>query len=635
MSLKLFGDVAKAGSWVPYAKKRLLTIKQVMTSCGLPMLSKKVPLPDGGLIEIRASNIFGVEQDSIMIYVPVGAAIIVAHVGTTTGEFIKKFYDLFGNEIPSDWLIVDDGKYGLIWEGIPHDDPDDYSYTTIPPDGLGVAAVSNGIAAQKILGFKQAQIILNTALEDEIYRDVDMHVVLPGVYDYHYNFLHLEDSLFFRPFKIKAKPFVSRYVDDGIVTLSHTWKAAVGGVMQYNAYLSEGMGDILPIVKRLYHTRFDGQGNKIRSFVAIDGDGAGAGAVNYYSDLRMTQDLIRADSHDFGGSPMAEPMMKETYSFDAAKQSGEDWHRCSNPSNKDCYFNDGGSTSGLDTIADDLKRVFSITETGALDYVRMQKNTGMTSHKTGVYVADLPVAETPWEDVLVLFDDEANGCPMYIGKTNYQILHSHHGEAFDAAVYRKNRYISHNSELLPYKIWRNSIGDYVQVRKVTVLSETTWYIAVNGKVTDLPYTSSNAECQLTALGTAYSGPPIQTVTGGYISRWPWVDIASGENLTRVFTTEAGDMLLAGFDVFPASFSHLLQYNLHGGLYNLEAVYDDSVIPFPPTSDGTYEFAKERKWMLFGTGGNLIRDIQPPKQKVAGIVKDWQRVNGLCLLQTTQ
>jgi len=605
-----------------------------------------VQLKAGDKVLVYLNQILKIHVEDIR-YVPliraIGELLIICHVGDTTGSFNKKYYTLINStltEINSliGWTLTDDGKYGLIWDDIIHDDPNDYNYL-VEGTGINVPSVINGIAAKQQTG-KQARYLLNTAMEDEMFKPWTYQVVLPGSYDYTYNFLQLEDSLIFAPYRMKSKPFVSRYVDDGLITIPHQW-AGANGTLYLNSYQSDSFIDSIPKTPRIYHSLFD----EGRTYKEISGDGASVGVVNYYEDKDHIQDIVRADTFLWFTSEMAEPVQKEKYSFTEDIILGDEYHRCSDPENNECYFVDGGTISGqtidpvthlitdtgLSTIANDIKLIFSACEDGELDYVRSQKDTEMTTFNTGIYCKDTLVEESGWEDVTVLYRNEPptfaelNRCPVFVRKTCYQILHAHHSEIFDALVYRKTKYVSHNSELLDYMIYRSWVGDYTQVRKTFITSITTFHIYVNGKIYNLPYECNNTEYHLTGLSEVYTGTPLPITT--YLQALPWCDIEDADNcnLTRIFTTDTKKQLLIGFDVFPVAFKNNLTYTLRNeywGYYTLDAIYDDSEISFPPSSDSTYENTKDRKWLLFNDLGNMEEEITPPAYK---------RINGLLLL----
>jgi len=366
-----------------------------------------------------------------------------------------------------------------------------------------------------------------------------------------------------------------------------------------------------------------------------------------------------------------------------------------------CFFLDGDNISGktpndptnptyytdtgIETIKDDVIKPYAMKQDGTMTYVRCQKTEvknaqnvlALSTWNCGLYVAGKLIEESGFLPVITLYDDtviptqyppgygynlnkyEYGGCPIYIRQVNYRILHAHHDANFDVCIYRKTVYQSNENVLLPYyyvrEAWDSIEGRYYyadyQLRQTTIDSITTYWIVVNGKVSQImngntPYQSVNHENQMTVTGTPLetSGStslPItpapagmQEVDDQYFQGQlgPWVNIDTGSvNITRIFTTASSKHILIGFDVFPVQVNHIRTYFTQDGDNNLVEQYDTSVNPFPPASDGTYPSVQDRKWILFDVSGNGSQ-IQTPTVNNDGKTKV-NRVNGLCLLET--
>jgi hypothetical protein len=630
-----------------------------------------------------------------------GAFLIISNPGVDTTDYTtRKYYTLDGTEIklknlgdkPAGWTLLDDGQYGF--EGtVSNNDPEtnSYGYPSTDAGSLLVPDCGNGIPATMKLGAKNYRFVLNNAIEDEMWQGITESVQLPDLSIYSYNFLQLDDSLIYAPYKYKGnKPFISRYVKDGIVTAVQMWGSFLT-VLVLNAYVSGEWFDNVPVVTRIYYKPFVQTSQNPRSYAAVTLKSACLTMANFYSDMRLKQDIIRGLDWVYtpsgvpqGGIPagyefplgnnMLEPAKIETYDTkNNTKEVGIELDRGTDNVGYTSFFLDGDNISGkvfdsgtqrttntgLSTIQNDVKKPYAILEDGSMTYVRCQKDTEMDTWNIGLYVAGKLIEESGFLPVLKLYNDtiapvlpavapEVGGCTMYVRPVNYRILQAHHEQGWDICVYRKTVFTDYTSQILPNILTLRSLSGhtYAQVRQTTINSVTTFWISVNGSkypITYLdtnkvkqPYQSVNHENQITVLGEPYTGSLVgqQIITGGFYQDKPWVNIDAGSvNITRIFTSASSKHILVGLDVFPVTVNHITGLKTHKTWQNLEAWYDDSVYPWEPASDGVYEFTQDRKWLLFDSGGGLSADIKTPKfDSGGGIMKNVQRINTLCLLE---
>lgn len=641
---------------------------------GLSQKYRKFPMET---VDIFISTCF---EDSTITITGKGAGfIIVCYVGTTTGDFTsRRYYDVSGSLLslehpPAGWTIVDDGQYGLFWTGVPSDDPYSFTYA-VQGGGLDVAPTSSGIPA-KSHALKNARLILSGAVEDERYIARNETVVwggpVPPAFTLDYDYLIQVDSLSYAPYKLYGnKPFMHRYyekkndagevVESGIASLHVRWAGSVGN-LYYDGYISDNFRDTIPIINRIYKTLVDGS----RSYMDIEiyDDASQALIAACQRGAGHNQSILRAKTHDDIPGPgignlYAEPVRSESYDIAALTASlGTEDHRCSNTASDECYMHDAVTISGRafdvngfvtdtgqSTISNDIILPYAVREDGARTYVRMQKDTEFTTHKTGLYVGGTLVGESGWQPVITLYDQvpavtvpEANG-PLVIRQTAYKILHAYHAQGFDACVFEKCVYQSHESDLMPYTFERgDNINDFCQVRRTMIVSLTTYHVAVNGIVTDLPYTCTNREYRFTVLSTPYAGPPLPQIFA-FLHGDPWFDVGydkngtpTGEdnkNVTRIFTDSSGGMLMVSLDVFPVAFRHDIVFEPHD---NLILAYDTAVATFPPSSDASNPQVSDRKWMLFDTEGALVKEVTPP-QTDDDVPVHVNRINGLAVLK---
>jgi hypothetical protein len=658
-----------AGLWIGYAQKKLKRLKAFMAMADIPLKSRRFQL-DGVTILVKSK--FG--SDEINIWAEaLGGIFFICHVGEDTGAngYTKNVYKLKGDglvELASSITskafsvaglnLIDDGKYFLDYDLNTYDDPDDYDYN-FNPTGL-VAEDGSGTAISKISG-KNGRFALNQSFEEEFFR-----AYVNDVDGTDRSYLVLDDSLTFRPYKIKGNPVFNRYTDDSITYLHSRTKHDPSSLVlrndMYNAGIADGFGDSLLVINKLYDKKLalDDDDNEVKTEKTINDDANGAalyGATRFYLNKQTDQDIGRVKTFA-GGANFAEPAVREVYGAGATEET---FHRADDQSTN-TFFMRGNTVYGSDKdpgghikmppnfphLANDIKLPYTFTDEGLLTYVRMQKNDAYTTLNTGLYVAGQLIEESGIEDVLVFADGtggvadsttgrwiaENNG-PIVVKKTAYTILHAHHDENFDAVLYKKTVYKADSDELLPYR-QLNILGDQLdpvmgQIKKTLIESESTYYIVVNGVITqlkdsdDVAYSYTSKEYTLTA----------QTVADGdgghpqifIFQDLPWVDIDNDGNrqITRIFTTATDKSLLFGFDVWDAKSKHDVVYNDSNPAYKyLWSDYDTSFTAYPPLVD--LEDIEERKWLMFDVDGES-REIIPPKED--GI--DYKRINGLLMV----
>ncbi|MCK5608757.1 hypothetical protein KAR91_43165 [Candidatus Pacearchaeota archaeon] len=667
--VQLFGDPVKAGAWIGWAKKKILSLKGQVPFSGLNVWRKDYQVKDV-LIELMHSP----GGDKIRIRaVAGGGGYIIAHVGSDTGAngYNRKIYrldgttligeeDKQGREFTSAGIrFTDDGKYFMQWGGTTYDDPDDYTYM-FNPDGI-VAENVQGTAVKKQDG-QSCRFALNQSHEEEFY--------VPYITDVDgtdRSYLVLFDSLTYRPYKIKGNPVFTRYTDDALIYLAERTIEGVGSVLlieRYNSGVADGFGDDLFTINKLWDKKIalDDEGATIKSSKTVNDGANGAalyGATKFYEDRRTDQELGRVKTFTLSTFDFSEWAVKEDYGQGTEQKT---YKRCTDGSNT-CFFMRGRTTSGsvsdpqgnilevgFNTIANIIKLPYSFTDTGAETYIEMVKNDSFSVLNTGLYVAGQLIEESGIEPVIMLGTGEGgvvdsltgkwvmerNG-PIVIKRTEYNILHDYHDGVFNAAIYRKTVYVSDDLAYLPYrKSW--ALGEQAQqvdgqIKRYEVRSLSTYHIVVNGVITDLPYSFTAREYTLTAdvVDDADGGHPL-------INQWidlPWVDVGydaagsqleeTNRQLSRVFTTAADNSLLISFDIWDTKSKHDLIYDDSNPAYKyLWAEYDTALGTFPPLID--LLDIETRKWMRFDTSGEY-EEIDTPK--VDGI--DYERVNGLLMV----
>ena len=672
----LYGDTSIAGLWIGYAHKKLKKLKAFMAMAGIPLKSRRFKL-EGVTVLVRSR--FGHDEISIWAEA-LGGIFFICHVGDDTGAngYTKKVYELKGNglvELASSITsrtfsvaglnLIDDGKYFLDYDLTTYDDPDEYNYN-FNPTGL-VAEDGSGTAIRKIAG-KNGRFMLNQSFEEEFFR-----AYVTDVDGTDRSYLVLDDSLTFRPYKIKGNPVFNRYTDDSITYLHSRTKHDPSSMVlrndMYNAGVSDGFGDSLMVINKLYDKKLalDEDDNEVKTEKTINSDANGAalyGATRFYLNKQIDQDIGRVKTFATAFN-FAEPAVKEEYGAGTVQET---FYRAADQSTN-TFFMRGDLVYGslrdpgghikmppnFPHLANDIKLPYTFTGDGSTTYIRMQKNDAYTTLNTGLYVADQLIEESGVEDILVFADGtggvvdsttgrwiaENNG-PIIVKKTAYTILHAHHDENFDAVLYKKTVYKADSDELLPYR-QLNILGDQLdpvigQVKKTLIESESTYYIVVNGIITqlkdsnDIPYSYLAKEYTLTSqtIADGDSGHPQLYI----IQDLPWVDIDNGGNrqITRIFTTATDKKLLFGFDVWDAKSKHNIIYDGSNPSYRyVYTDYDTSFTPYPPLVD--LEDIEERRWLMFDKEG-IMEEIDTPKELREGAEEktDYKRLNGVLMVK---
>jgi hypothetical protein len=531
-------------------------ISNVMISLG-----EKVLVWSGLILKIHV-------EDSKPVYLPKAELVmILCYLGDTTADYSRdmKFYKLQAGSLTekydvSPYTLIDDGAYGLVWDGIIKDDPKDYEYVWVPIGGLGVPVVSNGTAAKQMSG-NTIRAILNQSMEDEAFLTIRGELFSPPQYVQRY--LQPYDPLSSDPFAIIGrKPFVSRYVTDGIITIHTKW-GDFTTTLVLDGWYTWQWGDLLPAANRIYRENFTGG---LRSFVEINNEGLGGKtcliAARNYTAYSYLQKVIRPKTFADEGY-WAEPSLIEDYdltNIDDIKFliAGTVFNRCSDTESDTCYMRSAlfisGKTyqdpvsegwpalvdnTGFDTIANDIKLPFSILDDNKMDYVRMQKDREFNKYNTSVYCNNVLVEESGWLAVTKLWGDnpklsipdcwgEYNG-PILIRNISYKILHAYHDENFHCILYRKTVFDSTWNELTDHKPlceFRPEVWWAGQARKTCVLSTTKYYLYINGKKIEVPgnYQCNNKEYYLTAK---YDGGAENVRLFGQFL--PWLDVGYDKN----------------------------------------------------------------------------------------------------------
>ncbi len=589
---------------------------------------------------------------------PCGLSFII-WAGTNTIDYNRKYFILKRGVLSEregldNFELVDDGKYNLIWTGIGHLDPDDYGYRTLPTegDGIRVPETDTGRDTKKQEGTK-VRFMTNQVVEDEIW---DAYIIDTGSFTY--NYIEVDDSLTRTPYKISSKASVCRYTtkgtaynDFGILTFNRLLEAGPGIILT-KAWHTNSFGSSIPTIDRGYTTRFNGTREYIDLASSEPEASAICCAVGSTLEYSGIQRLIRGEAFKIGIAQLAEPLTAQKYNFRDKDEPGfgfiadtGQYYRSWDETTNDVYMIDANTiygkvvdsngfttTSGQQYINNDITLPYGITESGEVTYVRKEKDTEFTMANVGLYVKGSMVEESGMESILSLWGDgvlpaEHNG-PIQIRPRDYHPLQVHHGD-FDVVVFRRIVYKSYETELLPYKILRVINPSYyfhAQVRRTIIKSEIQYAISVNGKVTDLPYTTTVRENRLSVLSEEYMGGAIPLLTSYALG--PWTDIGFDKDgfateedntqLTRIFVSESGGNVFVGFDTFPIESRHDLVTT--GDVLHPE--FDDSSQNFPPYIDIEYVTPKGRRWLIFDSSGSVVEDITPPTEN---------RINGVSIV----
>ena len=487
MAIRLLGDIDNDLKYLSWAKSKLRNLKRHLTLFGAPMGSRRYVFDDAS-IYINTHH----GWDLISIRGIGGAFLIISNPGVDTTDYTtRKYYTLGGTEIklknpgdkPAGWTLLDDGTYGFDMTHNPGgsgDDPESSVYTAPSTDtgSMLVPQVSNGIASVAKLGSKNYRFVLNGVCEDNMFSAVNFSLV-DGTSTYSYQFLILDDSLIFSPYQYRGqKPFVSRYVSDGIITATQKYNGGVSYLDIQNFPDGEWL-DFVPIVTRLYYQPFKTTGNNQRRFYSVQGIAGFTPCLampNAYTDKRLTQDLLRGVSWGYtpsgsafgyiqpnyifffqgGYSPenMMEPVKKELYDLSVNLSPivvVRDYNRGIDNTQYSCFFVDGDNISGkypmptvsgyghtvpdqqfndtgIETIQDDVIKPYALKQDGSMTYVRCQKKNALNTNgvlalsefNCGVYVAGKLIEESGFLPVITLYDDTTP--PVVQPPLNTQLL---------------------------------------------------------------------------------------------------------------------------------------------------------------------------------------------------------------------
>jgi hypothetical protein len=640
MRITLDGDKTVAGLWIGYARAKLRALIESMAP-GETSASRRIEL-DGVSIHVRVSD----GAEFVHIVAREGEFIIVCFVGDTTGDFSsKRFYNDRGQEIARDevgapgmapgWSLVDDGLYGL--NSFPPDplDPwnNDYVYN---PGGLGVPSNGSGISAKKLAG-KSGRYILNASIEDEAWQGwtwttVDEFSANP----YIYNFVQQVDSLICAPYSYYGpKPYFTRYLGDKIVSMIVPW-SGYSTTFTWDAYYTqeiESFLDVLPKVRKAWIVDI---ATGVRTGVSVPdyGDGADAlsAAAPFLEDGSLKVRMVHANTFIFNVFELeAEPFRTEVLDMETGfTAAGVVYPRCPDPLS---FYRDPYASLG--EISEDARLIFGISETGKQTYIRIRKYNDFDPVNIGLYCGDELVEESGPASPIRLAEADVFG-PIIVHPVRYRIIQAHQQDGFNAVVYSKTVVESYTSEKIDYSTTNPVPALRNQIRKTMILSKTTYHVSVNGVITDLGYSNRKREYKLTITPDAPVLPYPPQIGGG-IQDLPWVDANYNEAgaylnednavVMRCDINASKGRLFLGFDVYPLAFKHNLSLSFPDNY--LLAEYDSGAFVFPPSSDSSYAVVKDRKWMLFGSSGAKIREIQPPQKPNSG--GHVNRINGLAFL----
>ena len=641
-SIILTGDESLAGKYLSWAKNQLAIMKRRMKISGLRSDSRIYVL-ENEQVRISISSAF--LQDRIMIAAEVGEFVIICFVGDTTGDFsLKVFYNDSGQKIgddsidplasPSGWSLKDDGLYGL--NSYPPNPGDPWSNEYVyDAGGLRIPSCGSGISAKTLAG-KAGRYVLNGSIEDEAWAAWSWTVVnAGGLNPYVYNFVQQVDSLICAPYAYYGpKPYFSRYRGDKIVAMFVPWNS-YGSTYMWDAYYTHEIDsflDVLPKVSRVWSVDKE---TGIATGVQIpdygDSSDAISAAAPYLEEDVLKVRLVHANTFLYDGwEPEAEPFRTETLDMETGvTTAGAVYERCPDP---DSFYRDPSATIGV--ISDDARLIFGISESGKQTYVRIQKTGDFATLNIGLYCGDKLVEETGWVAPVNILATDTFG-PIIIHPVRYRVIQAHQQDGFNAVVYSKTTHVNHASELIGYNTYNAIPANRKQARKTMVISKTSYYVSVNGTITDLEYSHNKREYKITISPDPTSDPGLPVINSG-VQDLPWVDAnydAAGSYLSednsvvmRCDMSASKGRMFLGFDVYPLAFRHDL--GLSSPDNYLVAEYDTAAFMFPPSSDAGYPNVKDRKWMIFGSDGKKIKDVQPPQKSTGGHVN---RINGLAFM----
>jgi len=610
--------------------------------------------------------------------------LIICHVGDTTGDYIKKYYNLIGTELveitnPTGWSLIDDGAYGTFIGDYDNDDIWQYNGKWelikeygVYGDGLRVPYGHGGIAS-KLQNGNTARYILNQSIESEIFRPINLAWFIDENVTTSLSYIgSLIGDLYSY---YDSKPFITRYTNEGIIRLDLVWSGYdatmtyrikwnnIGGDVTHEEMFSNNFRDVYPTIKNIHKIKY--AGNEISNIIKtpirqfdytwkglyINYDYPAIVGVKQANKEEENQEIIRAvqklydwtyDGIDYVMS-IAEPHIIEKYNADTGEfiEVTDTFDRCS-----DCYqFIHEGirllHNPPKGTIPNDITIPYALTYDDKLTYIRLQKDGQHetpnppteppdfaiieTRHKSGIYCADELVEESEWEDAIIV---PTGDCTMYwsdfpIRKTNYRIVHAHHDENFNFVLYRKETFLE-RKDVPIYRELPGGSENLLRATAIQIKANVEYKAWINGKITTLPYSCIIREYILYKQAAAW-----------WMHPYPWFDVSYDENgnllsdeynnnsaIVRIFTTATKNELLFSYDVFPIKFRHTLQIRDYDpNPMALTVEYDSTAMEYPPASDARYPIPKDRKWLLFDKSGNY-NELTPPQVN---------RINGLCLL----
>jgi hypothetical protein len=567
--------------------------------------------------------------------------------------------------------------------GTSYTDFTDFKYRYTFAEGMGLPETATGISMKMQQGLK-ARFMTNQSNEDEIW--IAASVSIPGrgfSYDFIFPALSLTQSPYaMKPTSDVCRYTETGIISvnqaikaEGGIILADNWRTAsftdifpkAGLIWNSKIIIPEG-GDAFTRTyteERDLPTPIDTPGGTTgnsrfteRKSTVIGGNAspefpvALAGMGKFDPENDATQNLIQAITfEDGGGNKLATPMTAGVYDTELQEQESEgvSYTRsevelaynidANTLYGKETDFSGYTTKSGQEYIKNDVVLIHTCMG-DKITYVRKEKDTEFTEQKASLMVSEVEVDSDGWQDVIKLYGQNVdagiradhNG-PILIRPTDYQILHSHVDNKFDMVLYKKVVYKSHSMEWLPYKtmrVFNVSEYFYAQLRRTVIVSEVQYWIAINGTKTQLEYTHEIRENRLSVAGWEYVGAPIANID--MYALGPYMNIGYNEDgddleqennhITRIFTSEAANMLMVGFDVFPVKVYHELNITS-------QVLHPDYVTPdqeFPPYTDLENEGVAARRWMTFNLAGAQSLELTPPQKNGTNV----NRVNGVCM-----
>lgn len=441
-SVRLYGNYRKAAMWVPVGYQKLYQMKEQMQRLGLQICSEvhkfNLKTPEDDVIIEISSNTFLNFKDPIQLRMakyndasvdvikitcghPVGLyAFIVAHVGSTTINYVRRYYDLKGQELDAmPHPMIDDGRYFVNFVGVSSEDPWTYKYGPVTdkdgnvyqPEGineifssnhkniefgLGIPECPSGQDIKKPSLISHARFMLNQAAENEAFGGVTVTCYNGDSYKYCVPLSSLGQF----PYALtnQQTPFMNRYTSLGILS-THAYLRDLGGVTGIDAVSCETFADLIYSVSRLYHTGF-GRPQDHEYIELFNADIALAQDILQTQQRKgttLTQRVYQAIGYDDGAFDILEPYIDCVWNLsfynnsfamiaaDSSKEVKRTDHRCVSHLNTCFYWRNGAITGYMatpawehgdpNTIFNDVKKPFDIDKDGVLSYVKIEKAT--------------------------------------------------------------------------------------------------------------------------------------------------------------------------------------------------------------------------------------------------------------------